>query len=476
MVKKVGLLYLVISVMAVGAYGGGLALSGVSSKALGMGGAFRGLADNWSAAYWNPAGLAQLSMSEINVGYIALTPRPEFNPRITVGGYDIGYKNSAVRYPDDKTGFAPNVSGFFKLPFREDITFGVALYVPYSLSSEWDLFDPIYKDIIQPYPDIDHELTLEVIDIHPSLAKSFMDGRLMFGIGVSIMKGEINYRRVLLRATPIPRPHDNVAIDAILGGEGWGYGANFGFLYKLSDKLKLGVSGKTPTTLKIEGDAKFNLFTIDHPELWVTFMDEATSSEDSAMINYIFSQLDTRFWKKNTTVDLKLPSDIGIGIAYEASEKLTLTLDFSYTFWSRLDSIVFDLSEVTEGVPPPVSAPVDAMMVIRTKWDDIFRLSLGGQYRYLDPFALRFGFYYEPSPIPDDTFSPLIPDVGAKYSANIGAAFHVSSWELAYSFEYVRFASRDVVLDTNSGIDFDNYPGSYKSYYITNNLSLTFRF
>ena len=36
----------------------GLTPSGVGTKALGLGGAFRGLADDWSASYWNPAGLA----------------------------------------------------------------------------------------------------------------------------------------------------------------------------------------------------------------------------------------------------------------------------------------------------------------------------------------------------------------------------------------------------------------------------------
>ena len=44
---------------AQGAEAGGFALSGVGSKAIGMGGAFRGLADDWSAAYWNPAGLTR---------------------------------------------------------------------------------------------------------------------------------------------------------------------------------------------------------------------------------------------------------------------------------------------------------------------------------------------------------------------------------------------------------------------------------
>ena len=60
---------------------------------MGMGGAFRGLADNWSAAYWNPAGLAQLSQSEFNFMGIMINPIPEYQPTIRYGGYEVGYKN-----------------------------------------------------------------------------------------------------------------------------------------------------------------------------------------------------------------------------------------------------------------------------------------------------------------------------------------------------------------------------------------------
>jgi len=87
---------------------------------------------------------------------------PEYNPDIWYGGindsgvvtkYDVGYKNGEFRYPDDKTHFAPNLSGFYKLPSKEDLTFGVAVFVPYALGSDWDLFDPVYEDAAGDYPE-----------------------------------------------------------------------------------------------------------------------------------------------------------------------------------------------------------------------------------------------------------------------------------------------------------------------------------
>ena len=41
--------------------GNGLNLNGVGSKAVGMGGAFVGLADDYSAVFWNPAGITQIT-------------------------------------------------------------------------------------------------------------------------------------------------------------------------------------------------------------------------------------------------------------------------------------------------------------------------------------------------------------------------------------------------------------------------------
>jgi long-subunit fatty acid transport protein len=74
--------------------------------------------------------------------------------------------------------------------------------------------------------------------------------------------------------------------------------------------------------------------------------------------------------------------------------------------------------------------------VVRTLWDNTIRLSLGGEYQLNEPLTLRAGFYYDPSPIPDNTFSPLIPDVGTKYSGNLGATYKLrGGWDASYTVE-----------------------------------------
>ncbi|MBU0567282.1 hypothetical protein KJ693_09645 [bacterium] len=53
-----------------GATGASFLKIGVGARALGMGGAFVGLADDASALYWNPAGTSQLNQKELFFAYI----------------------------------------------------------------------------------------------------------------------------------------------------------------------------------------------------------------------------------------------------------------------------------------------------------------------------------------------------------------------------------------------------------------------
>ena len=111
-------------------------------------------------------------------------------------------------------------------------------------------------------------------------------------------------------------------------------------------------------------------------------------------------------------------------------------------------------------------------------WDDITRVSLGAEYKIADPLALRFGYYFDASPVPDSTFSPIIPDLGDKNSFNIGAALTLGGVEISYNYEYLMFEERNIATlsDVNGDGTFDNYPGLYKMDLHASHLLITYRF
>lgn len=455
-----------------GAMAGGYALSGVGSRAIGMGGAFRAVADDWSAAYWNPAGLTQLEESEFNAMLVAISPRVEYIPQITYGGLEVGYRNGLTRYPNDKTVFIPDVSGFLKFEGFEEYTVGLAIFVPIGLSSEWDLFNPTpAMDIRNPYPWYDHKALLSVIDFHPTIARSFMDGKLSLGAGLSIQRGDVTFEKTVLKPSGIPVPHEYLLVDMELEGDGWGYGANFGMLYKFSDKLQFGISGRTGTTLKLEGTAIQELYTLDNEDLKNALLSYATTEAERQQILFLFAT-DNHMATLDGAADVKTPADIGFGLAVKPTEKLTLAGEVVYTQWSSLDSILIEM----DGTDPSGQPAEDSPLMMN--WDNTMRFSAGGEYRLSDPLALMFGYHFDPSPVPDETFSPLIPDLGDKNSFNIGAALSFSDFQLSYNFEYMTFAKRDITTleDANEDGVFDNYPGLYESSLYASHVSLTYRF
>jgi long-chain fatty acid transport protein len=450
---------------------GGFALSGVGSKAINMGGAFRGLADDWSAAYWNPAGLTQVEHSEVNAMMVAITPKPEFTPNILHYGHEVGYRNGHKLYNNEKTKFAVDASGFMKLKNLKGIVAGVAVYVPYGLGSEWDLYNPTQVQTNTAFPWYDHEANLYVIDVHPTVARAFMEDKLSLGAGVSLLRGSVTFRKTYLKASGIPVPNENLIIDSKMTGDGWGFGANFGALYKFSNKLQFGVSGRTPATIKLEGTADQELYTYNNEDLKNILLSNAFTAADSARILFLFTP-DNHAASPKAKSDFKTPGDIGFGLAYKPSEKLTFTGDIAYTFWGSIDSIYLKLNGTD-----PSGAPAQNTAIV-LDWDNTLRFSLGVEYLPVKPLALRFGYYLDPTPVPNETFTPLIPDSGDKNSYNFGAALKIRGMELSYNFEYLMFKDRTITtsVDVNGDGNFDNYPGVFKSKLYASHVSLTYKF
>jgi long-chain fatty acid transport protein len=457
--------------MANNAMAGGFALSGVGSKAINMGGAFRGLADDWSAAYWNPAGLTQVEHSEVNAMLVAITPKPEFTPNIYHYGHDVGYRNGKTLYNNEQTKFALDASGFMKFKKLRGIVAGIAVYVPYGLGSEWDLYNPVNLDLTNQFPWYDHKADLYVIDIHPTIAKAFMEDKLSLGAGISMQRGSVTFQKTYLKSSGVPVPHENLIIDSEMTGDGWGFGANFGALYKFSNKLQFGVSGRTSSTIKLDGKADQELYTYNNEDLRNILLSQARTAADTARILFLFSP-DNHLASPKVKSDFKTPGDIGFGIAIKPSEKLTITGDIAYTFWGSIDSIYLEL----EGTDPS-GAPAQNTAIM-LNWDNTLRFSFGAEYCPIKPLALRLGYYFDPTPVPDETFTPLIPDSGDKNSYNFGAALKMKGMELSYNFEYLMFKDRTITTsdDVNNDGNFDNYPGVFKAKLYASHVSLTYKF
>ena len=114
---------------------------GSGARALGMGGAFIALADDATAASWNPAALIQLEKPEVSImgGYshnsddFSSSFHPESNNTITSDDYTINY--FSVTYPFNRLGKNMVVSVNYQrlYDFRRSLDYNLELTAPPSM-------------------------------------------------------------------------------------------------------------------------------------------------------------------------------------------------------------------------------------------------------------------------------------------------------------------------------------------------------
>src|ERR1700740_3295399 len=158
------LISLAVFSITTAAFGSGFALFEAGGKAVAMGGAFAATADDPSAIFYNPAGIAQLRKGEI-----------------LFGGTIINFQNSFTGDPSDP--FTAGVGGskyrahtfvvpnaYATMPLGGNLAVGVAVFPPFGLRTNW----------AQPWPGryISSDANIKTVSFQPTIAWQTSDGRL----------------------------------------------------------------------------------------------------------------------------------------------------------------------------------------------------------------------------------------------------------------------------------------------------------
>ncbi|MCK9556477.1 MAG: outer membrane protein transport protein [Candidatus Cloacimonetes bacterium] len=423
-------------------FASGFGLTGVGSRATSMGGAFRGLSDDASAMYWNPAGLGFMNENSVSLGGTFIMPSAKWDPSGTTVASIPGF--SAKEYEAKKKVVAfPNA--FLTMAKNPRFKYGLGVYVPYGLGTTWDAYDLpsapyVYNDAAS-FPDEEMMSSIAVVDIHPSAAYQILPN-LSVGMGISAMYGMIDI-------TQLKFPSANVAPMSIdLSGTGIGFGANMGVLYKPTYCLAIGLSGKLPSSIDMEGDIDMHLWAPANPDGTPAMKLGGKSDIDAT---------------------LDIPGDIGIGLACTRFDNLTLTLDYSYTMWDALETVKVKIDD-----PIVIADPANpfAEVPLTFNWENTHRVSLGAEYM-MGIHRYRMGFFYDQTPIPEDTQIPTLSDISDKFSSNIGWGIDLGNIGFEANAQWVMFTEREI-KDTQ--VTEYNMPGKYSSNSISGNIGLSYRF
>lgn len=489
-VERFGLPLAVVLTVALGhaatAGAAGFATSGIGLKAKAMGGAFRGIANDWSAAYYNPAGLARLQVSELNFTLGTYAPRMAYTPNVSAGGLDIGFgaANGAERYPIDDLWPAPSFAGFAVSPSFENWVFGGAVYWPHDLNYSWDLFRvPSARGYITDYQfaERNYRTDLDVLDIHPAIARKIGEN-FSVGAGLSLTRADIVFRRPIFVENRLGSPYDIYPYHQFIGdfrleGNGFTVGGNAGILWQVSDKLSIGISGQTPMTATIKGVAELDMAWPVNNALNRDFV---VLDGDTINTSLYFSGVHAALTRVQNpphtsgfySFDITLPAQFGIGLGWKASDRLTLAADAEMTFWSSVDrwDIVIEGNGLNGGTSRVTSVP------LVFNWEDQLRLSGGVEYGARENLLLRGGLYYDAASTPDSVLNPNFPTGSDAVGLTGGFAYNVDGHiELAAAQELTFYSGR-TIASTSDGAAVTVFPGEYKLSRFETVFSITYRF
>ncbi|MBD9481869.1 outer membrane protein transport protein [Pseudomonas sp. PDM14] len=373
--------------MAIGAVsthslGNGIAINEQSVS--GMGTAFAGrasAAQDASTIFGNPAGMSKLKRSEIVGGFAVVDASVDISD------------SSAESSEGDMVPLASVPFGYFATPLNEDWNFGIGVYVPFGLISDYEKgFGGRYKG---QYSKV------QVITLQPTLSYKIND-RVAVGFGPTINKIDGKLTSKLDNSALFGSGDSEVNIK----GDDVAVGFNAGVLVDITDQLAWGLTYHSKVDYTLEGRTKFK--NGNGP---------------------VFSNLNGEY---DATLDFTTPESVDTSITYKLDDKWTLYGGATFTRWSRLEEIVVE----NDGTPGVLGLQPIAEVSEELKWKDTWSYAIGASYQLNPQWVLRTGFALDPSPAANDNRTVRIP-VGNRKVFSLGAGWSPNddmTIDVAYSY------------------------------------------
>lgn len=325
------------------------------ARALGMGGAFVGLADDATAAVSNPSGLAQLSRMQLAIeGRYA----SQDDKSTSFGWQDAYWQPGGTFSSNTSYDDVAEVSfGAFTTPVFNNL-FNLAVFYnkPLSFGSEGTAVKT-YNDssLSYQYPGT---TDISINEVGLSLAKGFLDGKLMIGAGLSGQFFDMKRTLYRYRISPDGRwPVDSPFTTSVTEENDAGMAWRFGILGKPIENLRLGAS-----------------FTINPAfDYDVKIHNQVLNSDDM-----VSSEFD-------------VPDAFSFGLAYNIFPNWVVIFEGKYVLYSQLENSFRIITGFGNESPNASDYSVD----------NIMELHFGTEYvlNYFPniPIALRAGVFYEPA-------------------------------------------------------------------------------
>ena len=363
---------------------------GFGAKSIGMGSAFTAVADNYSATYWNPAGLAQIKKMEVyaELSHLTYESNATYNGNLTNSSDSFTKLNSfGLVFP------LPTYRGslVFSLGYQKVKDFDNSLNFSGFSTESNDLFfsfeengtindyyfdkDVQREELIQQDGSLNNWSFAAAVDVSPNVS---------VGAALNLVTGSSSYlfdfyqediNDVFPVISDVTRDYDfkSYALSQKILSDYSAFQVKVGALLRPTNSIKFGMNITLPSTINVV--EKFN----ENDAL--VFDDDFVDALEGDPGEFEY--------------DVSLPFQIGLGMAYSA-----------FDFTAALDVELTDVSQIEFEAPGDVSlnsdysALLDENKRIKDIYEQKFKIKAGIEYLWQEQsLAFRAGYMLDQSPL-----------------------------------------------------------------------------
>jgi len=422
-----------------------------SARAAGMGTAFTGLADDGSALFYNPAGIAFQPGTHLQMDLLAVVGLFRFFPSAPPPGQVVpanGFSGSV------KPHFIPVGSMYLTKQLRPDWTFGFGLFVPFGLAANFTNFhdgDPA----LTKYPGrwAGTRVALQSYWFQPTIAHKFSDQHSI-GLGVALVYSHLFLEQSILNPlddgltfgreaanTVFPGVDKEQAAQAIarllpegrsrLAGDAKSPAFHAAYLYR-NPRLKtnIGLDFRSAVVNHISGKASFAF------------------GNDYTLKQFVGADLLYKAFPNQDNKGLfTTPATYSIGVANSAFHDTTISVDFHFQDYQRFSSVPLNFSQ-TEQTNKDVRTPAEKRLIFDFR--NSYHIAVGVEKPVTGrAMVVRAGYLFDRSPVVDKSVGPLFPDAN-RHSVTIGGTRVVKNSEFTFFYEAMFFVDRTVNVADNA--------------------------
>lgn len=368
---------LLLSLLARNAGANGFGLPDQDAFATARGEAFVATADNASAIYYNPAGITQLTGSNLRGGLNSVYYEPTYQPPNSGRTY---YSSANFAYLPQLF-YTYTASG-------APLSFGLGVYAPYGGNMSWPQ-DTGFRSVAISG-------NLKYITINPVMAVK-LSPTLSVGGGAMFSYGKINMYQGL---TYLNVPPTSPAYDFFnFTGDGWSVGYNVGILWHPMTKLSFGATFRSNARLNFQGNTEYQL-----------------------------PPFVSRPAERNASFSLNFPLTTVFGVSYRPTPKWNLEFDANYTDWSSFGTSTIEQS------PPPVKNPLLQDVPVYLNWQGSWMYEFGATRYFDNGWHVSGGYVFNENSVPNTYYTPLAADLNRNFFS-LGAGFSSKRFDFDIAYQ-----------------------------------------